>query len=66
MTKDNSSADKTRENQPKGAQTPSPVGTLTKAASEKRVPKRWASTEEHTAFIEQFGAECIIKPLHKK
>ena len=56
MTKENSLADKIGENQPKEAENPSQVGTLTKAASEKRVPKRWASPEEHTAFIEQFGA----------
>ena len=66
MTKDNSSADKTRENQPKGAQTSSPVETVTKAAPEKRVPKRMASEERHKAFIEQHGAELIIKPVHKK
>ena len=66
MTKDNSSPNKTRENQPKGTQTSSPVGTVTKAAPEKRVPKRRASGEEHKAFVEQHGAELIIKPVHKK
>ena len=66
MTKDNSSPNNTRENHPRGAQTSSPVGTVTKATPEKRVPKRMASAERHKAFIKQHGAELIIKPLHKK